>query len=165
MPTILDMLSDYSAFEESVARCYRFYQSWCALAGWPKSRKFFRLESKLDLHHMRDFHDYVLTRWESLDPPAIAAQPAVDESLSRLIDTFTGALSLKRESLSRINAMWRVSMDENNTDAAHFLKKFSRFHVKSIRELETFVQKLRLAGDDPAALMSFDNKVHSRNDK
>src|SRR5690606_37318978 len=129
------------------------------LNGWPGSEEYFRLESKDELRHMRKFQSYTDDTWRTNNPPPVDAQPMVNPAIGSLADCFQAALDLERDVLNQLDAIATQAIAESNHDILRFLQPFTEIGITPIRELTTFVQQLRLAGSDPAALLVFDGKI------
>lgn len=159
MPTVLQMLADHIASEEKASRTYRYFQSWCGLNGWPGTESYFEAESKDELTHMQAFQSYVDDTWPNLKPPPLDSQDAIAIPVNGLVDCFTAALQLEKDVLAQLNAIGSQAVAESNFDVLRFLQRFTDIGIQSIRELTTYVQQLKLAGSDPAALLGFDSEI------
>jgi ferritin len=159
MPNVVQMLADHIASEEKASRTYRYFQSWCGLNGWPGTEAYFMAESKDELTHMEAFQAYVDDVWPSLKPPAVDSQDAIAIPIVNLVDCFTAALQLEKDVLGQLNAIGSQAVTEGNFDVLRFLQRFTEIGVNSIRELTTYVQQLKLAGSDAAALLGFDSEI------
>lgn len=157
--TTRELLARHIASEEKASRTYRYFQSWCALNGFPGSEKWFRNESKDELRHMRAFQEYVNDVWEGIDPPPVQGQSEISEIPGNLLSCFQAALNLEKFVLGQLNDISEKADEEGDADAERFLQEFTKIGIESIRELTTFVQQLELADDDPSALLVFDSNL------
>lgn len=159
MATSLQMLADHIASEEMASRTYRYFQSWCGLNGWPGSEAYFEAESKDELTHMQGFQSYVDDTAPTLKPFPIGAQAEITTPISSLVDCFTLALDLEKSVLGQLNAIGTQAIAEGNLDVLRFLQPYTQIGIESIRELTTYVQQLKLAGTNAAALLVFDHEI------
>ncbi len=159
MASTIEMLAEHIASEELASRTYRYFQSWCGLNGWPGSEAYFMAESADELKHMQGFQSYVDDIFPPGSPPPIGKQAEIDAPPLRLIDCFSAALELEKKVMRELNAIGAQAVKEGDFDTLRFLQPYTQIGVESIRELTTFVQQLRLAGSDAAALLAFDHEI------
>lgn len=143
--------------EFSAMVIYAQMRSDLRLEGWYGFHKFMHSQEEDELKHANKFSHYLTERGER---PVISTVevPAIPYSTVPM-DYFKKALALEEQYWDYINELYQLSEDEEDPDTCQFLYYFIEEQHDSVDGLNHIVQRLKLAGADPAALMIVDKKV------
>jgi ferritin len=103
--------------------------------------------------------DFILDRGEHVELQAIEAPPYAFRSP---LDTFEQALEHEKEVTGRINDLYELSVRENDYPAQVFLNWFVTEQVEEEKSATDVVERLRMAGEDNAALLLLDSELGNR---
>ena len=115
-----------------------------------------RQQSRQELEHAMKFLDFILDRGEHVELQAIEAPPYAFRSP---LDTFEQALEHEKEITARINDLYELSVRENDYPAVVFLSWFVTEQVDEEKDATKIVERLRMAGEDGAALLLLDDEL------
>ena len=118
-----------------------------------------RQQSREELEHAMKFFDFLLDRGEHAELQTIEAPPYAFRSP---LDTFEQALDHEKEITTRINDLYELSVRENDLPAQVFLNWFVTEQVEEEKSATEIVERLRMAGDDSAALLLLDDGLGKR---
>jgi ferritin len=118
-----------------------------------------RQQSREELEHAMKFFDFLLDRGEQVQLQAIEAPPYAFRSP---LDTFEQALEHEKEITARINDLYELSVQENDYPAQVFLSWFITEQVEEEKSATDIVERLRMAGEDGAALLLLDGELGKR---
>lgn len=160
-PSVISALAAHVAIEERASRLYRQLSAWCEKMSWVGCAEFFRKEAAEEYGHAQAFQDYVLDRRGMV---VLGTQYAMTEAdlpggWQNLIECFRSSLAVEEEVLANVNAMAGRAMSANDVDAWRFLEKYAEIGVRSIRDLDVWIDQLTRAAGDIAALLNFDHRM------
>ena len=112
-----------------------------------------------ELEHAMKLFDFLLDRGEHVELQAIEAPPYAFRSP---LDTFEQALEHEKEITARINDLFELSVRENDFPAQVFLGWFVTEQVEEEKSATDVVERLRMAGDDSAAILLLDAELGRR---
>jgi ferritin len=118
-----------------------------------------REQSREELEHAMKFFDFLLDRGESVQLQAIEAPPYAFRSP---LDTFEQALEHEKEITAHINDLYGLAVRENDYPAQVLLNWFVQEQVEEEKAATETVERLRLAGEDGAALLLLDSELGNR---
>jgi ferritin len=118
-----------------------------------------RQQSREELEHAMRFFDYLLDRGERVALRAIEAPPYAVRSP---LDIFEQALEHEKEITSHINALYELAVRENDLPAQVMLNWFVSEQVEEEKSATEIAERLRMAGEDSAALILLDSELGSR---
>ena len=118
-----------------------------------------RQQSREELEHAMKIFDFILDRGEHVELQAIEAPPYAFRSP---LDTFEQALEHEKEITTRINDLYELSVRENDYPAQVFLSWFVTEQVEEEKSATDVVERLRMAGEDNAALLLLDSELGKR---
>ncbi|HEX2182024.1 MAG TPA: ferritin, partial [Rubrobacteraceae bacterium] len=118
-----------------------------------------RHQSREELEHAMKFFDFLLDRGEHPDLQAIEAPPYAFRSP---LDTFEQALEHEKEVTGRINALYELAVRESDLPAQVMLNWFVTEQVEEEKSATEIVERLRMAGEDSAALLLLDSELGQR---
>ncbi len=118
-----------------------------------------RQQSREELDHAMKFFDFLLDRGEHVELQTIEAPPYAFRSP---LDTFEQALEHEKAVTASINDLYELSVRENDLPAQVFLNWFVTEQVEEEKSATEIVERLRMAGDDSAALLLLDSEMGQR---
>jgi ferritin len=118
-----------------------------------------REQSREELEHALKFFDFLLDRGEHAQLHAIEEPPYAFRSP---LDTFEQALEHEKEITARINELYELSVRENDYPAQILLNWFVMEQVEEEKSATEIVERLRMAGEDSAALLLLDGELGKR---
>ena len=118
-----------------------------------------RQQSREELEHAMKFFDFLLDRGEHVELRAIEEPPYAFRSP---LDTFEQALEHEKEITARIHDLYELAVRENDYPAQVFLNWFVTEQVEEEKSATEIVERLRMAGEDGAALLLLDSELGNR---
>ena len=160
MPTLSDsavqLLSEQIAREQSASLFYRAAANWTRRYGYRGSNKFFKSESRDELHHRNKLMHYLTGLDEDAPTPPGDAPPT---AFPELAAWFTAALAIERENTVAIEEIAKALTAEGDLMTVEFMDQFLRIQRKSITQLITINYWFTRADGDEAALQVVDARV------
>ncbi len=146
---------------------HEFYSSYLYLsmagsfevAELPGFARWMRKQSEEEREHAMKFFDFLLDRGEHVQLQAIDQPPYAFRSP---LDTFEQALEHEKEITSRIHQLYELSLQKNDYPAQVFLHWFVTEQVEEEKTATEVVERLRMAGEDGAALLLLDKELGER---
>ena len=146
---------------------HEFYSSYLYLsmagsfevAEHPGFARWMRQQSEEEREHAMKFFDFLLDRGEHVQLQAIDQPPYAFRSP---LDTFEQALEHEKEITSRIHQLYELSLQKNDYPAQVFLHWFVTEQVEEEKTATEVVERLRMAGEDGAALLLLDKELGER---
>ncbi len=129
------------------------------VAELPGFARWMRKQSEEEREHAMKFFDFLLDRGEHVQLQAIDQPPYAFRSP---LDTFEQALEHEKEITSRIHQLYELSLQKNDYPAQVFLHWFVTEQVEEEKTATEVVERLRMAGEDGAALLLLDKELAER---
>ncbi len=118
-----------------------------------------REQAREEMEHAVKFFDFLLDRGEQVQLQAIEAPPYAFRSP---LDTFEQALEHEKEVTSLIHGLYELAVRENDYPAQVLLNSFVTEQVEEEKSATEIVERLRMAGEDGAALLILDREMGAR---
>lgn len=118
-----------------------------------------RKQAREEQEHAMKFFDFLLDRGEQVQLQTIEAPPYAFRSP---LDTFEQALEHEKEVTSRIHDLYELAVHENDFPAQVMLNWFVTEQVEEEKSATEVVERLRMAGEDNAALLLVDAELRER---
>ena len=118
-----------------------------------------RAQADEERQHALKFFDFVLDRGNEVALGQIDAPP---ETPSSPLEAFEAALAQERAVTASISALYDLALSENDGASYPLLQWFLSEQVEEEASVGEIVDQLRLAGDNPAALLMLDRQYASR---
>jgi ferritin len=118
-----------------------------------------RHQAKEETEHAMKFFDFLLDRGEQVRLGAIDAPPYAFRSP---LDTFEQALEHEKEVTSLIHDLYDLAVREQDYPAQVLLNWFVTEQVEEEKSATEIVERLRMAGEDGAALLLLDRELGER---
>jgi ferritin len=118
-----------------------------------------RKQSEEEREHAMKFFDFLLNRSEHVQLQAIDQPPYAFRSP---LDTFEQALEREKEITSHIHRLYDLSVQENDYPVQVLLNWFVEEQVEEEKTATEIVERLRMAGEEGAALLLLDKEMGER---
>jgi ferritin len=146
---------------------HEFYSSYLYLsmagsfevANFPGFAHWMRQQSEEEREHATKIFDFLLDRGEHVQLQSIDQPPYAFRSP---LDAFEQALEHEKEITSRIHKLYELSVQEKDYPAEVFLSWFVKEQVEEEKAATEIVERLRMAGEDSAALLLLDKELGER---
>ena len=153
------------AIEEQVG--HEFYAAYLYLsmagsfevANLPGFAHWMREQSKEELEHAMKFFDFLLDRGERVQLPALDSPPATFRSP---LDAFEQALEHEKRVTASIHSIYDLALREGDYPAQVLLNWFVEEQVEEEKAASEAVERLRMAGEDSAAILMLDAEMGRR---
>ncbi|CAN5466748.1 MAG: ferritin [Actinomycetota bacterium] len=129
------------------------------VANFPGFAHWMRSQAKEEVEHATKFFDFLIERGESVQLPAI---PAPTGSFRSPLDAFEQSLAHEKKVTAQINDIYAHAVRENDYPAQVLLHWFIEEQVEEEASASQIVERLRMAGDEPTALLMLDSEMKSR---
>ncbi len=118
-----------------------------------------RAQAREEQEHALKFFDFLLDRGEQVRLRSIEEPPYAFRSP---LDTFEQALEHEKHVTSLIHNLYELAGRENDYPAQVFLNYFVAEQVEEEKSATEIVERLRMAGEDGAALLLLDREMGER---
>lgn len=141
------------------AYLYLAMSAWCNKNNMPGSEHWFRIQYEEEIIHMTKMFDYVMQHGGEARLMKIDEPPADFGSVS---GTFEASLKHERFVTQSINELLDVAVEEKDHATQVFLQWFITEQVEEEANVKEIVERLKMIGDNGAALMMIDDKLSQR---
>ncbi len=121
--------------------------------------RWMRAQAAEEQVHALKFFDFLLDRGESIRLPAIEEPP---HAFNSPLDTFEQALEHEKRVTSSIHDLYDLAVSEQDYPAQVLLNWFVNEQVEEEKSATEIVERLRMAGEDSAALLMLDKELGER---
>lgn len=129
------------------------------VANLPGFAHWMRAQSEEEREHAMKLFDFLLDRGEHVQLQAIDQPPYAFRSP---LDAFEQALEHEKEITAHIHRLYELAIREGDYPAQVFLNWFVTEQVEEEKAATEIVERIRLAGEDGAALLLLDREVGER---
>lgn len=133
--------------------------AYCESINMQGFAKWMRTQSDEEMKHAMRLFDYVIDRDGRVVLQSIPKPPLDFESLAKI---FQQVLDHEREVTSMINKLYELAINDNDHATAVELQWFISEQVEEEKSAKDILEKLKLAGDDPSALLILDHQLSER---
>ena len=116
-------------------------------------------QAKEEMAHAMKFFHYIQERNSEVTLHAIAQPP---KSWDSALAVFEDAYAHEQHITSRINALYELAVKESDHATAGFLQWFIKEQVEEEASVDPIVHRLKLAGDNVAAVYVLDRELGMR---
>jgi ferritin len=141
------------------AYLYLSMSSSCNKLGMPGCEHWFRIQYDEEVIHMTKMFDYVMQHGGEAHLMQIDEPP---ENFSSALDAFEASLKHEQFVTKSINELLDVAVDERDHATQVFLQWFITEQVEEEANVKEIVDRLKMIGDNGAALMMIDDKLGQR---
>lgn len=156
---VRDAVSEQIKHEFYSAYLYLSMAGSFEVASLPGFAQWMRKQSEEEREHAMKLFDFLLDRGEHVELQAIDQPPYAFRSS---LDTFEQALEHEKEITSRIHELYDLSARENDYPAQVLLGWFVTEQVEEEKNATEIVERLKMAGEDGAALLLLDRELGQR---
>jgi ferritin len=156
---VRDAMNEQIKHEFYSAHLYLSMAGSFEVANLPGFAHWMRRQSEEEREHGMKFFDFLLDRGEQAQLQAIDAPPYAFRSP---LDTFEQALEHEKEVTAHIHRLYDLAIQEKDYPAQVFLNWFVEEQVEEEQAATEIVERLRMAGEDTAALLMLDKEMGSR---
>jgi ferritin len=121
--------------------------------------RWMRAQAAEEQVHALKFFDFLLDRGETVRLPAVEEPP---HTFSSPLDTFERALEHEKRVTSHIHDLYDLAVSEHDYPAQVLLNWFVSEQVEEEKSATEIVERLRMAGEDTAALLMLDKELGER---
>ena len=163
------MMSDAltAAYNRQITHEFASSHVYLQLAAYFASRSlsgfeaWMRAQAEEEREHALKFFDFVLDRGNEVALGSIDAPPSVPSSP---LEAFEASLAQERAVTASIAELLDLAQQENDGASFPILQWFMTEQVEEESTVGEIVDQLRLAGDNPAALLMLDREYANRRD-
>lgn len=138
---------------------YLSMASYCESINMQGFANWMRTQSDEEMKHAMRLFDYVIARDGRVVLQSIPKPPLDFGSLAKI---FQQVLDHEREVTSMINKLYELAINDNDHATAVELQWFISEQVEEEKSAKDILEKLRMAGDDPSALLILDRQISER---
>ncbi|MEE9215179.1 MAG: ferritin [Thermodesulfobacteriota bacterium] len=138
---------------------YLSMAAYCESINMQGFAKWMRTQSNEEMKHAMRLFDYVIDRDGRVVLQSIPKPPLDFESLAKI---FQQVLDHEREVTSMINKLYELAINDNDHATSVELQWFISEQVEEEKSAKDILEKLKLAGDDPSALLILDHQLSER---
>jgi ferritin len=158
-PAVLNAMNDQIQAELYSAYFYLSAVGYFEDANLAGFTRWMRLQAQEEVVHAMKIFDFVHDRGSRVTLHAIQQPPHEFDSP---LDVFTRALEHERQVTAKINDLYALALKENDYPAQVLLQWFITEQVEEEKSAARIVEELKMAGDNPSALLLLDNSVGAR---
>lgn len=118
-----------------------------------------RAQSEEERGHGHRFFDFVLDRGNPVRIGPIEAPGADFDSVAAV---FEASLNQERAVTRAIHDLYRLASDNGDLASIPFLQTFIEEQNEEEATMETILERVRMAGDDPSSLLLLDKELGTR---
>jgi len=141
------------------AYLYLSMSSYCNKLGMMGGEHWFRIQYDEEVIHMTKMFDYVMQHGGEAHLMKIDEPPADFESI---LGTFTASLKHEQFVTKSINELLDIAVEEKDHATQVFLQWFITEQVEEEANVKEIIDRLKMIGDNGAALMMIDDKLAQR---
>lgn len=139
---------------------YTLMSNWCSLKGWWGGAHFFSLQAKEEYGHFEKLVNYF--KEMSLPLSNLSIERLDTSSFKSYPSLFTLAYEWEKENTRAIHNLYRTAMELGDYATAEFLHWFIAEQREEEHLFSEIVDRLTVAGEDPAALLHIDYELGKR---
>ena len=118
-----------------------------------------RLQADEEHSHAMKFFDYVIDRRGTVELDTLAAP---EHSYDGPLSVFEQSLTWEQEVTGQINEIYKVAQDAHDFATTSFLNWFVDEQVEEEKTADDWIERLKLADNDPVALLRLDAEAATR---
>lgn len=158
-PTVQKALNQQINAELSASYEYLAMSAWCETQNLHGSARWLRLQSQEEYGHGMKLFDFMIARGGAVD---LQAPAAPTQTYGSVVDVFTKVLAQEQEVTAQIDTLYELAFKEKAYSATVELQWFLMEQVEEEKSAREILAKLKMIGDDPAALLDLDREIGSR---
>ena len=156
---IQEAINDQIHHEFHSAYVYLSMSAYLEAANFTGFAKWMRVQATEEVNHAMRLFDYVNDRNGKVTLKALEQPPT---NFKSALDVFEHALKHEMKVTSLIHSLYALATKENDYATQVALQWFINEQVEEEATASKVVDRLKIAGDDGAALLMLDNELGSR---
>lgn len=156
---IQDAINDQIHHEFQSAYVYLSMSAYLEAANFSGFAKWMRIQAREEVTHAMRLFDYVNDRNGRVTLKALEQPPT---NFKSVLDTFEHALNHEQKVTSMIHSLYALATRENDYATQVALQWFINEQVEEEATATKVVDRLKLAGEDGAALLMLDKELGAR---
>ena len=152
-------LNDQIRMELSSAYTYLSMAAYFERRAFNGFAQWMRLQREEEHGHAMRFYDYLHDRDGRVELQAIDKP---EHDFSSPLDVFERSLAQEREVTASIHSLYDLAVKEKDHATVSMLKWFVDEQVEEEKSVQDMVDRLKLAGDHPGALLILDKEAGQR---
>lgn len=157
--SVQDAMNEQIKLELTSAYAYLAMSACFEEQNLPGFAKWMRLQAEEELEHAMKFFDFIHNRGGHVALQAIDQPRAQYESALAAFET---AFHHEQRVSEAINTIYALAVRENDFASQSFLNWFVDEQVEEEKNAASAIEQLRMAGDNPAALLMLDREFGQR---
>ena len=157
--SVQDAMNEQIKLELTSAYAYLAMSACFEEQNLPGFAKWMRLQAQEELEHAMKFFDFIHNRGGHVALQAIDQPRAQYESALAAFET---AFHHEQRVSEAINTIYALAVRENDFASQSFLNWFVDEQVEEEKNAASAIEQLRMAGDNPAALLMLDREFGQR---
>lgn len=158
-PTVQETINEQINKELHSAYIYLSMSAYFASRNLPGFAHWMRVQSGEEVVHAMKLFDHLLDRGGRVALTAIAEPPKEFESPLQAIDA---AYHHEQKVTASIHRLYEAALKENDYPAQVMLHWFIEEQVEEEKNTSEIVERLKIIGDHPGALLALDRELTSR---
>ncbi|MEX1050822.1 MAG: ferritin [Gemmatimonadales bacterium] len=152
-------INDQMAMEFHAAYLYLARAAWFEAQALPGFASWMRLQNQEEQGHALKLFQYLLDSGGQVELQGI---PAAPKTFKSPLSVMKSALAHEQKVTASINKLYELAHKERDYPAQLELQWFITEQVEEERTVGDIIQRMELAGDNPAALLMIDHELGSR---
>jgi len=154
-----DALIKQLNLEYESAYAYKALQAYCSSIDMPGAASWFSQQAEEEQLHAARVFTYLLDQDRLPEFPAIAA---ASTDCSSLLGVFQTSLEHEQKVTKSIHNLVDIAVEEKDHATNAFLQWFVTEQVEEEATVREIIERLKLAGDSPQALLLIDSELANR---
>lgn len=157
--TLQNALNEQIKHEFDSAYIYLAMSTWMEASNWPGMSHWMRTQFHEEMEHGMRFLGFVEDRNGRVRLSEIAKP---EEAFNSPLAAFEAALEHEQFITNRIYELHNMAVNEKDYASQAFLQSFATEQVEEEKTVSDVVARLKIAGDEKAALLFVDNELGQR---
>ncbi|MBS1251692.1 MAG: putative bacterial non-heme ferritin [Anaerolineales bacterium] len=154
-----DAMNDQVRNEFHSAYIYFSMAAYCESINMPGFAHWLYVQSQEEIEHAMKFFDHLNERGERVALQAIEQPPTEFDSL---LEIAQAAYGQEQTVTGQINDIYDIAVEEKDYPAQALLQWFAMEQVEEEDTTSQLVERLKMVGDEPAALVMLDRELAGR---
>lgn len=154
-----EALNDQIGNEFYSAYAYLSMSAYCESINMSGFAHWLRVQAQEEAGHAMRFFDHIIQRGGRVALQAIEQPPT---EFGSLLDVFETAYAQEQKVTGQINRLYDLAMEARDYPAQALLQWFATEQVEEEKITSELVAKLKMIGDQPAALVMLDRELGAR---
>lgn len=158
-PKVLDAMNDQLNGELVSWYDYLAMAAWLDQRSFPGAAGWMRAQAAEEMTHAMRFYGFILDRNGRVHLQDV---PEPRAEFGSILEAFEAAYAHEQDVTSALIGLQELSVNERDYVSHAFLQAFLMEQVEEEKSASVMVDKLRMAGKDPGALLALDREMGAR---